>query len=221
MRFSLWLRNGERFAPAARRRTQTSVRQRPIFRPRLEAVEDRCLLSGYQQINLVGYQPGIGHFTDPNLNGWGMASMPDGSFVVATGPILGPVGEGPRRAQIGTTRSPVWTIGRLGLLLLALIVLPWPPICGPPSVELPARRVRGAGNAPIRAFAFAPDGATIATIQGTSARRRRERTCKATPAVARRADDVQGLNLDFSQCISVGCLSRRIYIFGSTTYATF
>ena len=41
------------------------------------------MLSGYQQTNLVGYQPGIGHFTDPNLNGWGMASMPDGSFVVA------------------------------------------------------------------------------------------------------------------------------------------
>jgi uncharacterized protein (TIGR03118 family) len=25
----------------------------------------------------------MGHFTDPNLNGWGMTSMPDGSFVVA------------------------------------------------------------------------------------------------------------------------------------------
>ena len=33
--------------------------------------------------NLVGYKPGIAHFTDSNLNGWGMASMPDGSFVVA------------------------------------------------------------------------------------------------------------------------------------------
>jgi uncharacterized protein (TIGR03118 family) len=41
------------------------------------------LLSGYQQTNLVGYQPGLAHFTDPNLNGWGMVSMPDGSFVVA------------------------------------------------------------------------------------------------------------------------------------------
>ena len=41
------------------------------------------MLSGYQQINLVGYQPGIAHFTDPNLNGWGMTSMPDGSFVVS------------------------------------------------------------------------------------------------------------------------------------------
>jgi uncharacterized protein (TIGR03118 family) len=39
--------------------------------------------SGYQQLNLVGDQPGMGHFTDSNLNGWGMTSMPDGSFVVA------------------------------------------------------------------------------------------------------------------------------------------
>ena len=46
-------------------------------------MEDRCLLSSYQQTNLVGYQPGLAHFTHPNLNGWGMASLPDGSFVVA------------------------------------------------------------------------------------------------------------------------------------------
>jgi uncharacterized protein (TIGR03118 family) len=51
--------------------------------PRLEALEDRTVPSGYQQINLVGYLPGMGHFTDPNLNGWGMASMPDGSFCVS------------------------------------------------------------------------------------------------------------------------------------------
>jgi uncharacterized protein (TIGR03118 family) len=41
------------------------------------------VLSGYQQTNLVGYEPGIAHFTDPNLNGWGMVSMPDGSFCVS------------------------------------------------------------------------------------------------------------------------------------------
>jgi uncharacterized protein (TIGR03118 family) len=46
-------------------------------------LEDRMVLSGYQQTNLVGYEPGIGHFTDPNLNGWGMVSMPDGSFCVS------------------------------------------------------------------------------------------------------------------------------------------
>ena len=49
----------------------------------MEAIEDRCLLSGYQQTNLVGYQSGMAHFSDSNLNGWGMASMPDGSFVVS------------------------------------------------------------------------------------------------------------------------------------------
>ena len=81
--FSSWLRNWKRFAPAPRRRRQTSPRPRVSFRPRLEALEDRWVPSGYQQINLVSYQPGIGHFTDANLNGWGMTSMPDGSFVVS------------------------------------------------------------------------------------------------------------------------------------------
>jgi uncharacterized protein (TIGR03118 family) len=46
-------------------------------------LEDRTVPSGYQQINLVGYQPGLGHFTDTNLNGWGMTSLPDGTFCVA------------------------------------------------------------------------------------------------------------------------------------------
>jgi uncharacterized protein (TIGR03118 family) len=80
---SSWLRNWKRSAPAAARCTQTSPRQRTSFRPRVQSLEDRSLLSGYQQTNLVGYKPGIAHVTDPNLNGWGMASMPDGSFVVA------------------------------------------------------------------------------------------------------------------------------------------
>jgi uncharacterized protein (TIGR03118 family) len=46
-------------------------------------LEDRTVLSGYQQINLVSNQPGLGHFTDSNLNGWGMTSLPDGSFVIS------------------------------------------------------------------------------------------------------------------------------------------
>jgi uncharacterized protein (TIGR03118 family) len=46
-------------------------------------LEDRKVLSGYQQTNLVGYEPGLAHFTDSSLNGWGMTSMPDGSFAVA------------------------------------------------------------------------------------------------------------------------------------------
>jgi uncharacterized protein (TIGR03118 family) len=83
MLFSSWLRNWKSSAPAPRRRTQTSRRQRASFCPRLEALEERTVPSGYQQINLVSYQPGLGHFTDPNLNGWGMTSLPDGSFVVS------------------------------------------------------------------------------------------------------------------------------------------
>jgi hypothetical protein len=45
MRFSFWLRNWKRSAPAARRRTQMSPRQRDSFRPLLEILEARNLLS--------------------------------------------------------------------------------------------------------------------------------------------------------------------------------
>ncbi len=78
MLFSSWLRNWKRSAPAAR-----PAERKQRFALRLEALEDRTVPSGYQQTNLVGYQPGLGHFTDPNLNGWGMTSMPDGSFCVS------------------------------------------------------------------------------------------------------------------------------------------
>jgi uncharacterized protein (TIGR03118 family) len=70
------------FSPRRRSRPPIHRRSRTV-RPELQRLEERSLLSGYQQINLVGYQPGMGHFTDPNLNGWGMVSMPDGSFCVA------------------------------------------------------------------------------------------------------------------------------------------
>jgi uncharacterized protein (TIGR03118 family) len=82
MLFTSWLRNSYRSALAARR-NQMSPRQRATFRPRPEALEDRRLLSGYQQTNLVGYESGMARATDPNLNGWGMVRMPNGSFVVA------------------------------------------------------------------------------------------------------------------------------------------
>ncbi len=39
--------------------------------------------SGFQQTNLVSYESGLAPHTDPNLNGWGMTALPDGSFVVA------------------------------------------------------------------------------------------------------------------------------------------
>ena len=40
-------------------------------------------LAQYRQQNLAGYQPGMGRFLDPKLNGWGMVNAPDGSFCVA------------------------------------------------------------------------------------------------------------------------------------------
>jgi uncharacterized protein (TIGR03118 family) len=70
--------------------SRSSRNQRPLgqrrrmMRPELEALEDRSVPSaGYQQLNLVGFQPGMGHFTDPNLNGWGMDFAPNGPFCVA------------------------------------------------------------------------------------------------------------------------------------------
>lgn len=41
------------------------------------------VVSGYVQHDLVGFQPGIGHYLDPNLNGWGMDSAPGGPFCVS------------------------------------------------------------------------------------------------------------------------------------------
>jgi uncharacterized protein (TIGR03118 family) len=64
------------------RNSQTPSR-RLKRRLELERLEDRALLSGYQQINLVGYQPGMAPHTDPNLNGWGMDFAPGGPFCVA------------------------------------------------------------------------------------------------------------------------------------------
>src|SRR6516162_4396491 len=84
-----WLRN-VRSALAPGRGHRRRPRRPATHRPRLEVLEDRTVPSGYQQINLVSNQPGVGHFTDSNLNGWGMASLPQavgnipqGSFVVA------------------------------------------------------------------------------------------------------------------------------------------
>src|SRR5215831_6304683 len=79
MSFHSWLQHlRSAFVPG--RGHPRGPRRSATIRPRLEVLEDRVVPSGYQQINLVGYQPGLAHFTDTNLNGWGMASMPDGSF---------------------------------------------------------------------------------------------------------------------------------------------
>src|SRR5262249_38799513 len=80
-------------------------------------------------------------------------------------PIPGPAEEGPRRSRIGIPRLAFWSYGRIGLLLLGLIVLPLLPISGPPRGATPARRVRGFKDSPVAAIAFAPGGAMIATIQ--------------------------------------------------------
>ena len=64
------------------RRPRSDARR--LTRVELERLDDRCLLSaGYHQVNLVGYQPGLAHYTDTNLNGWGMDHAPDGTFCVA------------------------------------------------------------------------------------------------------------------------------------------
>ena len=82
-----WLRNWKRSSPAARRRTQTLPRRRASFGPRLEAVEDRCLLStAIVQTNLVSdnTQANPAQVQDPNLvNPWGLAASSTGEWWLA------------------------------------------------------------------------------------------------------------------------------------------
>jgi uncharacterized protein (TIGR03118 family) len=40
-------------------------------------------LGQYRETTLTGYLPGMGHYLDRKLNGWGMVVAPDGSFCVA------------------------------------------------------------------------------------------------------------------------------------------
>jgi uncharacterized protein (TIGR03118 family) len=57
--------------------------ERPqLYRPALEPLEDRCLLStGYVQTNLASDVPGQAPVTDPNLiNPWGISLSPAGAF---------------------------------------------------------------------------------------------------------------------------------------------
>jgi uncharacterized protein (TIGR03118 family) len=67
-----------------RRLSQKSLRSRK-YRPLLENLEDRCLLSfGYLQTNLVSDIPGLATSTDPNLiNPWGFAAGPHGPLWVS------------------------------------------------------------------------------------------------------------------------------------------
>jgi uncharacterized protein (TIGR03118 family) len=78
---SLGLRAGRRFLASARKRTT-----RPAFRPRLEALEDRCVPSAaeFVQTNLVSDVRGMAANTDPQLvNPWGLATGPGGPFWVS------------------------------------------------------------------------------------------------------------------------------------------
>src|SRR5262249_42258605 len=58
------------------------VRGRHLYRPAIEGLEDRCLLSGgFAQVNLASDVPGLARVTDPNLvNPWGLAFSPTGPF---------------------------------------------------------------------------------------------------------------------------------------------
>ena len=80
------------------------------------------------------------------------------------GPIPWAAGEGPMRCRVGIARLPWWSCKWIALLLLALVVLPWLPISKPRSAAARSRGARGVGDTAILAFAFAPDGKTIATI---------------------------------------------------------
>jgi uncharacterized protein (TIGR03118 family) len=86
MLFSCWLRNSNLSAAAPCRRTQTSPRQRANFRPRLEAIEDRCLMStAIVQTNLVSDDTSFtpAQVEDPNLvNPWGLAASATGEWWV-------------------------------------------------------------------------------------------------------------------------------------------
>src|SRR5262245_7077898 len=84
MLFSNWLRNGERAATAARRRSQTVHSERDSFRSRLELLEGRCLLAtAIVQTNLVSDDTSFtqAQVQDPNLvNPWGLAASPTGAW---------------------------------------------------------------------------------------------------------------------------------------------
>jgi uncharacterized protein (TIGR03118 family) len=64
------------------RKKRAAPDRRRLYRPVLEGLEDRCLLSGgFGQVNLASDVPGLARVTDPNLvNPWGMAFSPTGPF---------------------------------------------------------------------------------------------------------------------------------------------
>jgi uncharacterized protein (TIGR03118 family) len=75
---SHWPQHWRRFFPG---RNAASRGQR-LYRPVLECLEERCLLSdGYAQVNLASDTPGLARVVDPNLvNPWGISFSPTGPF---------------------------------------------------------------------------------------------------------------------------------------------
>src|SRR5437867_5906210 len=64
------------------RRSDAAARGQHHYRPIVECLEDRCLLSGgFAQVNLASDVPGLARVTDPNLvNPWGVSFSPTGPF---------------------------------------------------------------------------------------------------------------------------------------------
>src|SRR5579883_1449219 len=104
---------------------------------------------------------------DPSVGGRQVSpgGMTNPRDTAGIGAVPGPGEEGPRRTRIGRLQAPLLRRRRLGLFLLAVVVLPWLPILGSADDPTLARRVQGIGQAPILGFEFSPDGAMIATIQ--------------------------------------------------------
>ncbi len=78
----------------------------------------------------------------PQVSPGGMTFHRD---TVDFGAVPGPGERGPRRTRIGRLQAPLLRRRRIGLLLLAGVVLPWLPIFGSANDPTPAKRVRGVG----------------------------------------------------------------------------
>ena len=83
MLFSSWLRNWKRFAPEARRRSKQPLANGPASAHGWKGWKTAGFPAATSRSTWSATSPASAHSTDSNLNGWGMTSMPDGSFVVA------------------------------------------------------------------------------------------------------------------------------------------
>src|SRR5262249_61706856 len=103
---SMEIRTMASFLSPRRRGRRPSDRRRTAVRTEFRPLESRSLLSGYTQLNLVGYRPGMARRTDPDLNGWGLDFGPNGPFCVANTST----GVATFHDQQGNTASPPVTI---------------------------------------------------------------------------------------------------------------